>query len=332
MAISTVYDVRLRYMLQDKASKGVKNLTQELSKGSKASGGFGKSLRRVALIAGGVFGFRKAKEALIGYNEFMEQARLRTAGLIAITKDTNLADQLGSANDIMKELQDRAKVSTATTKEFVSFMSDIVQPVSQAGLATKDIAKFTAQAVIAAKAFGDEQIAAFDIQQALGKGVTIRDRFAIKLLGLQKETAREAFNELTSAERLLKIQQALGAPQIQQLAQAQAKSFAGVFSTLKDNIQIVLGDVGLPLFQALTKEVQRMVDFFGNNEEKVKAVAKSIGEGIVTAFKFAKQLFIGMVQLARDMASIIGPVLGGIKTIFVALGGNKDTLIFLAKA
>lgn len=331
MAISTVYDVRLRYLLDDKASKGIKNLNEAAGLATKSTGSLGSTLKRVALIAGGVFGFRKAKEVLVDYNSFMEQARLRTAGLLSIAKETDLADQLGNANKIMGELQERAKTSTATTQEFVAFMADIVQPASQAGLATKDIAKFTAQAVVAAKAFGDEQIAAFDIQQALTKGVTIRDRFAVKLLGLQSEEARQAFNQLSAQERLLKIQEKLAAPQIRQLAEAQATSFAGLFSTLKDNFQIILGKVGAPLFKRLTQEAQKAVDFLSQNGEMVNRMAERMGNAIVEGFIRAKTVFLGIVDVARDIATLLSPVFFLIKEVLGLFTSERRTIVLLAK-
>ncbi len=322
----------MRFLLEDRSGKGAKGLARSLKTTESKAKSLGSTLRRVAVIAGGVFGLRAAKSSLIDFNSFMEQAKLRTAGLLSLTKKTDLADQLGAASDVMLELQQRAKVSTATTREMVAFMTEIAQPVIAAGLETKDLAKFTAQAVVAAKAFGDEGIAAFDIQQALFENVKIRDRFSKKLLDLQSDTAREAFNELSIKEKLVKIQEALGGKQIEQLAKKQATSFAGIFSTLQDNIEIVLGKVGLPLFKALTGEIQNMVNLIGQNEGRIAAIAKSIGVGIVQGFKFAKDFFLSLVQTARDVAAILGPVFKSVIAAFKFVGVNKNTIIFLAKA
>jgi hypothetical protein len=177
VAVSTIYDVRLRFLLEDRATRGIAGLGSAAERASRSTGLLSKSVGRLAALGAGFFGLRAAKDALVDFNSQMEQAKLRTAGLLQLNLEGDFSAHLQTANTLVAELQQRAKASTATTAELVDFMSEVVQPVTAAGLATKDLAEFSAQAVVAAKAFGDEQIAAADIQQALNKGVEIRDRF-----------------------------------------------------------------------------------------------------------------------------------------------------------
>lgn len=305
-AVSTVYDVILRYQLQDRATRGMRGMEAQAKRTAKSTSLLGRTLGRAGAAAAGFFGLRAAKGALIDFTSSMEQARLQTAGLLKLNLGGTFNQQLKVANRLVGDLQQRAKASTATTGEMVSFMSEIVGPATKAGLQAKDLAEFTAGAVVAAKAFGREQTAALDIQQALLQNVAQRDVFA-RLLIDAAGMEREEFNKLNRAERLAVLQRAVRAPAIQDLARAQEKSFAGVVSTFKDNLQIALGKVGLPLFQEITKEVQRWNQWFEKNPEKMKAFARDFGNALKGAF-----------VLIRDIAAF--------------LFRHRDLLMLIAKA
>lgn len=288
MAVSTVYDIKLRYIVEDRATRGMRDMERHARRASDSADRLRSFLKRAGAAAVGFLGVRAAGRALLGFNANMEQARIRTAGLLKMNLGGTFNQQLKVAGGLVGELQERAKASTATTSEMVGFMSEVVGPATQAGLRVKDLSKFTANAVIAAKAFGDEQTAVFDIQQLIAGTVGIRDRFAIKLIrlaGLELEAFRKIKSE---AERLAVIQKALAAPEIAEMAAAQEKSFDGVISTFRDNLEITLGKVGIPLFKAMTAEVQKWNEWLTKNQDAVTSFAKDLGSALKDVFLMMK--------------------------------------------
>ena len=322
MAASTIYDIRLRYMLEDRASKGLNTMDKRLRSTGKSAGMLSGGLGRLAAMGVATFGIRAAADALIGFNRRMEDARTNIAGLIMSTTGTDWSTSIGAASSMMGELQGRAAKSTATTMEMVKFMNEVTQPLLGAGLAAKDLAKFTADTVIAAKAFGDEGIAAMDIQQALNQGVQIRDRFARKLLVTVGKT-REEFNKMSKGERLDVLKSAVGSKAIQKLGEEQASTLSGVWSTFTDNLQRGIGTAGEGLFGSVKEQLTEMNTWLQNNQDRVKDIGRTVGQYLVSGFKTIKSVisfFVDhadtLVMVAKAWAGLkVGGMLGG------ALGG-----------
>lgn len=328
---TTVYDIKLRYLLQDKATGGIKKMTRSsdrlagsFDRSTRSSNRLGFSFGRLAALGSGYLGLRQAKSALVDFNSEMEQARTTTAGLLFMAEGGEFNERLKEANGLVAELNQRAKASTATTAEMVGFLSDTVLPLKEAGLHTNRLAKFTANAVVAAKAFGDEQTAAFDIQQALAQGVSIRDRFTRKLLGSIKMTRKE-FNKLEKRARLRVLEKALSSPAIRELAKRQEQTFAGVTSTLIDNLQIAFGKAGLPLVKRISDEVKKWNEWIEKNPKKIEAFTTKLGNSLVTAFNVLrdigaflaqhKDLLLTMAKallVVKATKTLAGPLLGGV--------------------
>jgi len=322
VAASTIYDIRLRYMLEDKASKGLNTMDRRLQKTAKSTGLLRSGLGKIAALGAGAFGVRAAGKALIGYNKQMEDARTNIAGLVMSVTGADWGTAIGASSNMMGQLQDRAAKSTATTMEMVGFMNETVGPLMAAGLHAKDLAEFTADSVIAAKAFGDEGIAAMDIQQALNQGVQIRDRFSRKLLRTVKMT-REEFNKLGKAERLDVLKSAVSHKSIKELGEQQSKTFSGVWSTFQDNMQRSMGQAGEGLFAAVKGQLMEWNNWLKNNQARVKDIGATVGKHLVTGFKVIKSVISFFVDHADTlilvakawagfkMGKMMGGMLGG---------------------
>lgn len=325
----TIYRIINQYEVQDRTTKKVRSMERSMTKASAS----GLGLKRILLGLGGMFAARAAfglgKRALIDYNSQLEQAKIQTATILRVGFGGSMQKNLGRANDLVGELQKRAAKSTATTEEMVFFMSNIAGPVTKAGLAMKDLGRFTASAVVAAKVFGEERTAGFDVKQALTAGVTIKDRFANQLLQIEG-IERTAFNKLKVNARLRVLQRALDSKAIQGAAEAQAGSFAGVTSTLKDNMQIALGKIGIPLMKRLTAEAKKAVKWISSAEGmmKIKDLSDKIGKSLVTGFgamkstltffvdHHSKLMTLAKIALLLKAGSMIGG-LGGRATAFL---------------
>lgn len=337
MGNSTVYDIRLRYSMEGNANKGLNSLDRNLSRVSKNAGGLGRHFKRLAAGASAYFGFRAGAKHLIGFNANMEQSRIQMSGMLQLAGKMSKETADAGAANLVDTLQQKAKASVGTTQDMVEMASMITRPVMAAGLGMDQLGNFTAQAVVAAKAFGIESgMAARDIESALMGQLRSVDRFSRSLLeplGYVGDEGRKAFNELGAAARAAKLGEALGGDAIMNMANAQANSFSGVLSTFQDTMQMTLGRAGKPLFAAITEELKSWNKWIDANGEKLDSMAKSFGSGLVSGFKMVKSVIGFMVDhadllimVAKSWAAVkLGQKLGGMVQNFGAQVGGGMT-------
>lgn len=310
MANSTVYDIRLRYLLQDKVSGRLGRVQRSLDRTANSAGFLERGLRRATAIGAGAFGVRTAAKHLIGFNAQMEDLKLNLAGMISMATTTDFSEALVLAEGSLGRFRQAAKASVGTTKDMVAMGVQIAQPIFSASSSMLEFEKLAVNAVVASKALGvQSEVAARDIDQAIRGQFRSVDVFTGKLLGalgFLGEEGRRAFNELGIQARKAKIAEALTLPAITELAKAQEKSFSGVYSTLQDNLQTFLGSVGKPLFEAITTELQRWNTWIERNQATVDRIAKTLATGLVDFF-------------------------GVVKTTVQFFVDNKDTLLLVAK-
>jgi len=333
---TTTYDIKLRYSLDDRASKGADKIAQSTERAARSSSNLGGSLTRLGGLVVGAFGVRAAAGALIGFNSSVEDTKLQIGGMLALAKKSDLTDELKRADKLYASLAKRAMTLPGTTQEYVTMAGNITQPIIDAGLSMRDLEDLTVNATVAAKALRyDAGLAARDIDQALRGQFHATDPFAGKVLGAigyKGEEGRHKFNSLDANERASELKRALTLKQWNQLAEAQGKTFSGVMSTIQDRLQQVVGKVGLPLFTAIGDELQSWNKYIENNQTKVNEIARSVGEGLVSGFRMVKDAVVFLVQhrdelmmvakvlLAAKGASMLGNVIGGGAGAFGMLG------------
>ena len=309
------------------ARRGFKGVGAAADKAGKDTESFGKraqssfdsasaALKAYLLYLGGRFAYDK----LIKFNGTVEESRNQIAGMLALTKKTDLNDQLGTADELMANLQKRAATLPGTTAEYVAMLGMITQPVSDAGLGMKDLEDLTVGAVVAAKALSVQaDVGARDIDQALRGQFHSVDQLTGKLLGargFKGEEGRERFNSMSAKQRAEEIKAALTQPQITQLAEAQGKTFPGVLSTLQDSMEQFFGRVGKPLFEGITASIKELNAWLEANDATIKEVGAAIAQGLVKAFEFLKSAVAGAVEVIKffiDHAELT-------KSILIALG------------
>lgn len=319
MAITTQYDVRLRYMMEDRASRQMRALERN-ARG--AATGLGRVTSGLVALGAGAFGLQKAGSALIGFNATVQDTKLQIAGMLALARKTDLNVELKTADDLFARLQARAKSLPGTTAEYAKMAGMITQPIIDAGLSMKDLEDLTVNSVVAAKALGvAADVAARDIDQALRGQFHSVDVFTGKILGsagFKGEDGRAKFNAMSTSGRAETLRAALMQKQLTQLAAAQGQTFNGIFSTFRDNLEMTLGKVGMPLFRAITKELQGWNTWLDQNQAKVNEWAEKFGRGLVEGFRYVKDavgflvdhagllISIGKVWLAVKAANMVG--------------------------
>jgi len=304
---STVYDIRLKYSVQDQATKGLNGMASAADRAAKSTGGLGKSLLAIAGAAAGFGAFSLGKKLLIDYNSQIDQMQIGLATVIGSQLHVPFETARKEADRLFGTFQEMAKKSPATTKDFVEMANGIARAVTQAGMGTEDLANLTGGAVVAAQAFGIRaDMAALDIEQMLRGDVTTRDRMANALLG-SMGTDKETFNKMSQADRNRITKDSLSQQSIKDASEAFGQSFAGQMSTLQDMIEITFAQVGLPLVKEITKEVKKWNTWIEKNPAKIKEFVQDFGNALSSGF--------GMI---KDAAGF--------------LMENKDTLIAIAKA
>lgn len=280
---STVYDVRVVYKVDDKASKPLSNIAQTASSADKW-------ISRVAIGFATGLGMRAGYSALIKYNQGLEQARNQLATIFMGTEGGTWDRATGKATTLMMQFRQDAKQTAGTMKDLVDFASAIANPVKQAGGGMIELREITKGAVVAAAALGVRaDVAQYDIQQSLMSGVTLRDRFARTLLSMQG--VRDAdFNAMGMKDKLKVLTKALKDPAIVAAAKQYENSFEGVTSSLKDNLQIIAGEIGLPLFRAITKEVKSWTLWIDRNPHKIKEFVTTFSNGLIKGFEMVKSI------------------------------------------
>ncbi|MCG8423697.1 MAG: hypothetical protein MJE77_37845 [Proteobacteria bacterium] len=319
----TEYHVRTVYETVDKSSGVLDSVRKDAERASKATSTLARDLglMKSAFIGYQVFG--RAKKSLIDFNDTLEQSKITMGGMLRLNLGGTFAEQFDRANTLVSEFQQIAKASVGTTADFVSMAQMITRPVTAAKLGMGDLRDITKGAVIAAKAFGIQaEVAALDIEQALSGQLTSKERFARALLEPMGIT-REAFNKLQAKERAGMLKSALTQPAINEMAQAQEKSFSGVMSTFEDNLQMTLGKVGKPLFEQISREVKSWNKWIDANGTRIEAFADKLSTSLVDAFSFIKDVSQFFVENSNTLLAIAkGLVAYKAGKVLTGLGAN----------
>lgn len=317
MSTSTIYDVRVRYKMDRSAKTDMGGLANEADRAARSTGLLGRAL---GLIGAGV-ALRAGKSALIDFNAKVEQQTLSLATIIQMNLGGSFDRASERAFAMHTVYQDMAKKSVGTTQDFIEMNNQIAASVFRAGLGVKELQGLTRGGVIAATVLGERaDIAALDIKQMLSGDVTTRDRVAQQLLASQG-LSHTKFNAMDQAKRNQVIVKALNQPAIQNAAKAMESSFSGVTSTLMDNIQILAGKVGLPLFKAITDEVKQWNAWIEKNPQKIAEFAKKFSAGLMEGLRVAKSVVKALVDnkdlilafAAMKGLGLAGGFLGGLK-------------------
>ena len=338
--ITTEYAVNLRYQMQNQAVlAGARAMSGELQRAHTASAAFGSSLGRLngsfmGMVAGGA-GLYMANKTLLGFNSNMEQAQITMAGMMAQAGKGDFVGNMDEAAKLVKQMQLDARASVGTTEDFVQMAATIVQPLMMAKGTMQDLRDMTRQTVVASRAMGiGADVAGRDVGQALMGRYNTVDPFLSRILpaiGYAGEEGRAKWRALTEANRLSELRRALGSKGIMDMGKAQETSFAGAASTLKDNIQMTLGKVGMPLFKAVTEELNKWNKWLDANQGKIHEMAKEIGGDLLKAAKMFRDVagfaaehwkqILGTLTMMKSAGLLASMASGGAGAAAGGLGG-----------
>lgn len=300
---STVYDVRIKYALDDKASGGASGMARQFDKANTSASNLKGTLIAIAAAATGAFVL--GKRSLVDYNSEIDQARIGMTTIMTMQLKKPWDEASKSADKLFNKFQDLAKKSPATTKDFIEMGNALTPMIAMMGGDTDKIAKLTQGTITAALATGTRSdVAALDVKQMLAGTVSMRDMMANQLLsagGIDKT----AFNAMGGAARAAMTEKLLSDPALLRAADEFGKSFAGQVSTFQDQLQIALGTVGRPLMVAMTAEVQKWNNWIEKHPKTIARISAQLGDMVKRSFTFIKSA-AGFLVDNRDTIFAIG--------------------------
>jgi hypothetical protein len=320
----TVYDVRVVYSVGGNASREMQRITRQAQTANQAT----SQLRSTLAILGGGALFIKGKQALLDYNAEIDQMKIGMTAVIQMQMGKPFQEANVQAQALFNTFQQLAKESPATTKDFVDMASQVLPAVAAAKGSLDDVKGITAGAITAGTAMGFGKrldIVAIEMRQMVQGVVTQRDQLAMQLLSSQG-ISNSKFNNMTPEKRIELMRKVFNHPAILKAAREQGQAYMGQMSTLKDVIQIALGQVGHPLMMSLTEEAKKINEWMAKNPKAIAQFARQFGGALKDGFGYVKSV-IKFVTDNRDVLLSIAKAFLVFKGAqFVGSGLNGLTL------
>lgn len=317
MSGSTVYDVKVKYSLDDRASMGVKNIGKEAAKSSE--GIFSLKHAMEALMVKEIFSL--GKEYLIDFNSEMEKLRIGMTTVMQMNLHMPFEKANAAADKLFLTFQDLAKKSPLTTKDFMEMAAAIAPAVSGAGGGPEKLAKLTKGALTAGLAYGkDSMTTGMAVSEMMMGNARKTNPLAMSLIGSTGMDHNE-FNKMDPVERAKLVEKILTDPALDKAADRFGETLVGQASTFSDQMQIALGQVGLPLTQMITAEFKKMNTWIEEHPKRIAEIMQSLQDGIKSAFDFVKGV-TGWLVDNRELLFTIG------KTFLVFKGAQIGTQVF----
>lgn len=297
---STVYDVRVRYALEDKASKGASSMASSFDKAHDSVFSLHNAIKALAVEKI----FEKGKELLIDFNQEMDNLKISMTTVMQMNMHMPFEKASAAADKLFDTFQEMAKKSPLMTKDFMEMAAQIAPAVSMAGGGVDKLQKMTQGALTAGLAFNvrPEQMA-MDIQEMFAGNVRLTSRTARQLLASQGLDHNE-FNKKSATERAGITEKILTDPAVLNASARASHTLAGESSTFKDNIQIALGQVGRPLMTEMTKQMAQMNHWIERHPKLISEYVGKFGGMIKDAFGFFKSVAGWMVDNSNLLFSL----------------------------
>jgi hypothetical protein len=281
---STVYDVKVKYTLDDKASPGLKGVAANADKAHDSVFSLHNALKAMAIEKV----FHLGKELLIDFNQEMDNLKISMTTVMQMNMHMPFEKASAAADKLFNTFQDMAKKSPLMTKDFMEMASAIAPAVSMAGGGVGKLTSMTQGALTAGLAFHvrPDQMQ-MDIQEMLAGNVRLTSRTARQLLASQGLDHKE-FNNKSSKERAEITEKILTDPAVLKASERMAHTMAGEVSTMKDNIQIAFGEIGKPLMAEITAQFQKINVWIESHPKLIKEWVTSFSQGLQTGFQYIK--------------------------------------------
>lgn len=225
-------------------------------------------------------GLGKALHEGIAFASVVESAQLGIATVKSTLGDMPFPKAFRQATEVTEELRKGAARLPGEFKDALEMYSSIAPSGIRLGIDDKALAKLSTRGVAMAAALGIKQTVAAHELGALLEGNAKSSMPLARKLGIHakdwsKLKPQERYDHLdglfTKADPAVK---------------AYASSWEGLTSSAKDNARNVARSFAGPVFGSLKGELERGLDWFGNNEDAVHAWATNLGVYVDRAFHY----------------------------------------------
>lgn len=292
-----------------------KKIAQGLRQNTKATRQFGaaaheasapltKAFRYIGLAYIAYNAITALKGAFIDYNTQLEQSKISMASsLFGFQQVTTFNEGLKRATRLVEDYRATAARGIGETKDYIEMHQKTQGDIYSAGGTTRDTSQISKGAVVASAAMGVEAWKmAQDIATMVRGTTTVKDYSAKQLIEMQMKQrgidtggdALQKFRDMfknDAAGRLQFVKDALNSDAIKEAQKAYEGSMAGRIDQLKDNVRLALATAGEGLFDSLKDTLTYINNWIAKNPHKIKEWAKTLGDGLVSAFNVVKGVF-----------------------------------------
>lgn len=315
----------------------LKDFEKSINTMEEKTKGFGSVLTNALSFAGGlgivkgvekiVDGLKSGVQMGIEFDSTMQQNKIAFETMLGSAEKANtllgeLSTLAASTPFEFPELASSAKALAAFGVE----ASDIPKKLKEIGDISAGVGANVGElAEIYGKAKTQGRLFAEDINQLTGRGIPIIQELA-KQFGVSDSEVKKlvedgkigfpqlekAFTSLTSS-----------GGKFSGMMEAQSKSFAGMMSTLKDNVQMTFGKILEPAFTytntTLLPKLLELTSAFSDTLQKTGSVSQAASEMIKSAF-------------GSETSNTILTIASGIKNAFTWIVENGDTITTILSA
>lgn len=326
MADKTTYVVETKYEVKDDASHKLEGIGHAAHEAHEHAEGLRDTLHEVGEAFLLFEGVEKAKELFVGFNSTLEQTKIKLTSVVGATFKQSW-DQAGdAAAEFYERYEQFAESFPVSAQELAANTEVLAGAIGQAGGNMEDLKKIVEGGAVAQKAFGLETQG---LMRMLHGQVGPRNFGAMALLNTLGMSA-EQWKNLTNESRMKLTEKAMQSETLKKAGAEFADSFAGQAAMLKDKLEVAAGKIGLPLFRALTKEIGSWNEWLDKNKAKIQEVSEKIASGLVTGFKYIKDVAEFIYDHSEIFITLakawVGIKLGGAavdigKSVFASVGG-----------
>lgn len=309
--------VEARYVLEDRATKGMKSMEGEAAKLERRFQGSQNMLTRMAQAAmafGGMSVAGQFTKSIVGANASLETAQTSMAGLLFNSRQmgytvgpiNNMNDALAASVKYYSDLEKHAASAVGTTEDYAKAFAALQLPVLQAGGSMEQLVEMTKLMVPTAQMLGQPmEIASMSVKQALMGMVDARDMLTNQL-GFTSETMNKMAKEGKALDAIM------GALRRNEpLSKEFGNTFEAKVASVEDTWLRLKRELGRPLFENLKTEMDRLLDWSEKNQEQIKKWAKETGtalkdgfQAVVEASKYIKDHWEGISATIKTLAYV----------------------------
>lgn len=333
MADKTVYEVDIKYALDDKASAALGSLHEKATKAESTLKNIAGYFKTMAVAFVAREGLMEGKRLFIDLNSEMQQMKMSMAGVIGYNLAQPFEKASAATDKLIDGWQQFSKTTTLTTQEFVEFGKQLTPAIMNSGVGLKGLDDIVKKGAVVGKALsgghaGGLGYVGTEISEALMGTLRPNQQFNQMLLRPAAEKMGvdlKNWGSMLMSERVKILQTALADPAWDKLIEKQRSSWEGVTSTFKDNIEIAARKVGLPVFEAISKEIGGWNKWLDENPDKIAQWSKQFSDGLVTGFNAVKAVGNFIVEHKDELLGI-ATVFASLKLMSFGVGAAGDII------